>query len=865
MRISDLLGRYRGRRRKRYSQRLRQRGGSILRRSVVAFAERLEDRLLLAGVSIDGTPLPDDITIRENLAGELQVTINGSTQTYPGSFDFVRIDASGGNDQVRVVGDLNLGTADLRIVSEVIHIDAGVSISAGDITLEARGNEADLSILDNLPVDAFNVLVGEREIVIGSGASLDGAQVSLSASRISSLVSPVRPFGFGQKNSRIEIDGVTIAADSLSITTNSLDENLTNAVPDWASNYLISPAVSFLFDGIFPPIPLAVMIRSGESSIRLNNSNIMVDGNVEIVSTTVTDASTAALGVRDAWTGPFARGSQTGATNSLPATANTIYQGLNHLSAGGSFARSNAITELTGTTTIMATGNVTIMSDADSTANVTARTTLNAAADSSNDSSAVDPLAVGASFAVTVSETLSRTLVDEAVQISSTRGNVNVGAKGNVSNVARSGVAIYRDGTAGVGIAVGVDTTDVTTTVNGTISASGATVGQDLVIADVDGATDIITIPSHGFKNGETVIYLAEDKDETDSNGNPADPRTKLDPIGGLIDGQSVVVRVLDANRIQLVRQGPLDLNALAADPNATHTVSRNVGVNFNSTGGAGDVDLAANTIRVNEPLTLSTGTPVKYRVTATAASNIPPDDLEPVSGLADETYYIAINVDPVNRTLQLATLDDPATPIDLTGFGVGDAHVLTYTEDGLPFSPANDVSTPNDTISIANHGFETGDAVIYEADPTISEQIVVRRNAPLNFTGQQTFDPAAMVDGIAAVDAPNGASSAGLTNGATYFAIQLSDDRLQLAATRTDASAGNAIDLTGPVLVDEVQYFDTDKFVLDFDPSRTEPVVDAASDELVLPGHGLLTGTVVTYLTGGGMPIGGLEIGPPA
>ena len=452
-------------------------------------------------IELDGSGLSDKFRI-----GDLS-----------GFFGTLTVDGDNGRDKVIFDGlvtmaDINQ-SGSIDVTAEEIVIEGSANITAGDIKLFSTGNEGALSIANNLPLDITDVIEGERKISIKSGAILDGDKIQIDAQRIASLVSPVRPWGVGFKNAAVDIQGATITGDEISITTTTADENLTDALPDWANNWLAGPITKFIFDGIFPPIPVAAMIRSGESNITINDSMLSADGDISVNAISTTDASTAAMGVRDA------------ADDIKTKNAGgKFYQALNKFAVGFSRAESIATTEITGTSVFDAGGNVDILSNATTTAAVTSTVRLNMNAAVGPNSSPTNPNEFGAAVAVTNSETTSTTTVGSEVQITAT-GNVNVHSIGDVTNSAKAGINIYVDGRGGIGFALGVDNATVETRVDGKIDAGGTNTDKELVIADIDGQSDTITLNDHGLKTGDELIYLAIDPNDD------GDPPTELDAI----------------------------------------------------------------------------------------------------------------------------------------------------------------------------------------------------------------------------------------------------------------------------------------------------------------------------------------------
>ena len=107
-----------------------------------------------------------------------------------------------------------------------------------------------------------------------------------------------------------------------------------------------------------------------------------------------------------------------------------------------------------------------------------------------------------------------------------------------------------------------------------------------------------------------------------------------------------------------------------------------------------------------------------------------------------------------------------------------------------------------------------------------------------------------------------DGQAIGGLTNDTTYYVIRISDDLVQLAATRQDASAGKFIPFSAGAGGSQ-QSLETNTFVSTIDLSQTTPVVDYAANTIELPGSGLQNGDIIDYDPGDGDPIGGLTAGP--
>ena len=113
---------------------------------------------------------------------------------------------------------------------------------------------------------------------------------------------------------------------------------------------------------------------------------------------------------------------------------------------------------------------------------------------------------------------------------------------------------------------------------------------------------------------------------------------------------------------------------------------------------------------------------------------------------------------------------------VDLTAPGVG-TQMFVYYDDSQSFSPTNAVDSETDTIDLPNHGFQTGDPVIYEVDPTkttAAQSMLVWTTDPV--TGQPTSH--LLNTQLTDLDTPVG----GLENGQVYYVVKLDDNTIRLA-----------------------------------------------------------------------------------
>ncbi len=179
-----------------------------------------------------------------------------------------------------------------------------------------------------------------------------------------------------------------------------------------------------------------------------------------------------------------------------------------------------------------------------------------------------------------------------------------------------------------------------------------------------------IVIPNHGFTNGEAVIYNA--------NGGT--------PIGGLVDGATYYVDVIDANTIQLSLAPALDLTA--------------------ATGGAQlqfSLDTVTNNTIYAPAHGFTNGEQVIYLVGAIGAT--------PVTGLTVGTTYTVQVIDANNFQL----LDSNGAVVQI---GQGSASGLHGFEDETTGNGVvlNLASIQNNVVTLADHGLIDGESIVYDS-----------------------------------------------------------------------------------------------------------------------------------------------------
>ncbi len=437
-------------------------------------------------------------------------------------------------------------------------------------------------------------------------------------------------------------------------------------------------------------------------------------------------------------------------------------------------------------------------------------------------------------------------------------GNVKVNALGDVESEAEGELNISQDAAGGLAVSLSFDDSKVENRVDGTITATGSVVGSTFDASSLSSPTATLFMPNHGYKTGDEVVYLAS------RSGGAASP------LDSLLSGDRYHVVAIDDSHLQLVREPAIDLSLDAFgpyDPMAASHPQQSLhsfrNVTFNS---ASAVDLTTNRITVNQSQLANLNEIVDgMSITYYHASDDP--DVSPVAigGLDGGSTYIVKNVSVVNGSsisFQLATTLSPNQIIDLTSAGVGGAHLLRFAAPAQSFTPQVAVDPQTDELTITNHGWQTGDEVVYHVDPSVINQTSVTKTAlfsnALTITinpasvddlGQVTVDPATDtlrnidLSGLAQgakvryVADASGTAIGGLTSTQFYYIIQNDDGTVQLASSAANAASRTAINLTSTGTGTAHQFL--------LQPS------DSIDQSILIPGHGLFTGQTVHYTPG--------------
>ncbi len=726
-----------------------------------------------------------------------------------------------GGTQVEFRADVSLPGRNLSVAADTI-IVAGATISTRAIAGSDQENALSVADSGSLKFEAGEIVLetGTKLLAhVETGSSYGPGDITLaaddSAYKESSLLSPV---DFNTNTAKVTIDGAQIRGGNISITAAAEDKAVAEEVGGYGEGFLKN-----LFDVLdqIPGVIISritgimgqVVVHRADATISVGTSTLSGSGSVTVGSSARADASLHTVSVTGQATGGYFT-----------------------LAFGYGQAFATATTTLTQTS-IVAEQAVDITSKAVTNAFVKARTQK--ASDAKP-----NPNNVSIALAVANTKETSHVTISEGSSVTSHHEGVNVSATGKVTNSATSQPEVEEDGIAAVAFSLDFDRADIKAVVNGTIDAAGG-VGNTFDAREggaVNYDTNTIRIVNHGFTDGQEVTY---------SHGQTAGDLGPVEPpdIDGLMDGEHYYVQVLDTDNVRLANAPTIDLDytvpASAANPQ--HTLGRLAIMTFASSG----INVAgANTIRFASPHGLLAGEAITYFGTYSNPDATGAEQNKGVKPLEQGKTYYVILVAENPYAIQLA--ESPGgTAVVITDIGVGE-HAFLYQTNVVTFAPREAVNATSNTITFTNpHGYNTGDAVLYYTDPTLTrgtsfapsvfeEGLSVVNSTTLTLQGDQR--PAAspntevtlLVDGgtalarvlsarydsgsdlttivldqavltgtlaRAAFTSPGSITQAdtpieGLSDGFVYYVVNVDDLTIRLAPTKVAAQDAVAIDL---------------------------------------------------------------------
>ncbi len=329
-----------------------------------------------------------------------------------------------------------------------------------------------------------------------------------------------------------------------------------------------------------------------------------------------------------------------------------------------------------------------------------------------------------------------------------------------------------------------------------------------------------IDLPNHGFSTRDAVVYHA-------GGGTP---------IGGLVDGQTYYVIVIDPDHIQLA----------STRANATAGIA----IPISSTGSTGSSQ--------NFTLTKLQSTPaVTFNPTNSSISGneIYLFSVTQSSGTLGLTYNVPLpgsapNIDVSGSASSALFGSSPATTSSsITGSSAaGDLTTINSSNDNLTVT-VNGTQLP--TITLAP-GTYTPTALAAELQKELNGAIFTQDG--LSSGEELVYDNA------------GGTSIDGLTEGASYYITKAPDNGIELAASQSGALSAPAVPVTvGPNLGSGTGHTLTPLMAspaVTFGPSAVNAVITGYNEVSFANDPGLYTGESVTYHTNGGARIVGLTDG---
>ncbi|MCG8558982.1 MAG: hypothetical protein MI824_04205, partial [Hyphomicrobiales bacterium] len=467
------------------------------------------------------------------------------------------------DDTVNIEDDLVLPGSTLNVKAENIRVRSGVVINT----------ESDSGDAGSVIFSGTSIRMEQDSAIYAEANGTGGAagSVTFEASDKSRRFVEV-PWAFTNKTVDISLTGATIKAGDIKFEATSKD--IAAASEGWgewggfSASSVFTDVIATLL-GFFG-VSVAGSIRGADATITVDSSAIVSSGAVTMEAITEASTITEAIVINTLKNSPVAKGD----IQFAAAFAATL---------------STAKTLIQNGTSITAADDVLIAADGKVKAQATATATNNTQA-GGTEFKDVDntkkPTSVGdkmsgntKSFALTgVGTDLTVQSKVDIDSVITSGGSVNVQAIGTNETTAKSTSTQYLGGQVGFIVAVAVDVSDIDAIVDGTIEAAGGTSFSAVDTFDaadgnaIDLNENTITFDKdHGFEHGELVNYVVGDKDENDP----------VSAVGGLEDGATYYVDVIDSKTIRLTKQPWVDIDNKFVDQNSTHSFQKSDAIDF--------------------------------------------------------------------------------------------------------------------------------------------------------------------------------------------------------------------------------------------------------------------------------------------
>jgi hypothetical protein len=416
-----------------------------------------------------------------------------------------------------------------------------------------------------------------------------------------------------------------------------------------------------------------------------------------------------------------------------------------------------------------------------------------------------------------------------------------------------------------------------TAALNTFANITGAGTGtQQLLITALDYASDTITLPNHGFTQGELVLYDA--KGQTVVNGlTTATPYYVIfidqDNIKLATTPENAVagtaVNITDTpvgvgrHALQSLSKTPDGIYNIASLPNgqpSTFTVTArgqvpNIVKTFNPRAA---IDVVQNAFFIPSHGFI-TGTKVAYDIGAAATA---------IGGLTNLTdyYVVAINRD----YLRLASSAENAASgvvLTVTDYGTGVAHSFTSSQINGNVTGAGNITIASGSVLVSGVGtqftkiLKVGDRFrIFPPNVTKTHGAFTFAAADVNTTTNLITKAHTLPTGQAVVfSAGGGTAPAPLVEGTTYYVRAASSSSVSLHTTVADAIANtNLVDIT---TTGTGTAFSLNANTVNLTITFAAADVNATTD-VITKAHDFSTGTQVIFNNGGGTSPTGLTTG---
>jgi hypothetical protein len=390
-----------------------------------------------------------------------------------------------------------------------------------------------------------------------------------------------------------------------------------------------------------------------------------------------------------------------------------------------------------------------------------------------------------------------------------------------------------------------------------------ATGTHSLFITSLDYATETITLPSHGFLQGELVEY--------DTKGQAA--------VNGLTTATPYYVIFVDGDNIKLattpenadagtavnltdtpIGVGRHTLRSLSKTPDGIYTITSTPSPQTFTVEAAGNVPIITKVFNPRGAVDLELNTffiPSHGFTTGTEVTYEQGDDATDIGGITNNTQYYVV---AINRDyLRLSTSNENAAAgitLNITDWGTGVGHKLITDQINGNVTGSGTVSVVSGSVLVNGTGtafskiLKVGDRFrLFPPNTTKQHGTLVFAAGDVNastnlITKSHTFTTGTQV----VFSAGGGSAPAPLVEGATYFVRAVTAGAtISLHPTSTDATNNtNIVDITTTGTGSNFQLAAVIKTFADADVNTT--------NNRIVKTHNFATGDVVKFATNGGV-----------